>query len=116
MRRMLDPKEAGGNEKLYCHCIEFYNSSNSKGGRIVINYYSKKKDKYTYDTLNKEFDSIKRIACNGFIHDGNNYFTAFYLVKASNEIHVYYNDTVKYMFSMQHLYHFNFEDNVSEVI
>ena len=119
MRRMLDPKElgGGGDEKLYCHCIEFDLFSN-RGGHIVINYYSKKKDKYTYNTLNNEFDSIKKFACNGFIHHDKDYYPAIYLVKSSNDINAYYyyKTTDRYIFDLQNLNQFQFTDNVYEVI
>lgn len=122
MRRMLDPKEVGGgggggDEKLYCHCIKFYNSNN-KGGLIVINYYSKKKDKYTYNTINKEFDINKKFACNGYIHIGNDYYPAIYIVQSSNDINAYYyyKDTDRYIFDFQNLNAFQFTDNVYEVI
>ena len=123
MRRMLDPKEAGGgggNEKLYCHFIKFSSDSNSKGGNIMLNYYSKKKDKFTYDTFKKEFDKNKNLGCSGYIHDGDNYFTPFYLQLASNgpftEINVRYYDSVRNMYALTGIHWFNFEDNVSEVI
>ena len=121
MRRMLDPKEVGGggDAKLYCHCIYIYNSSNSKGGRIVLNYYSKKRDKFTYDTFKDEFDQNKQVACNGYIHDGDNYFTVFYLQLSTSgpfeEIYVRYMDTVHYIFDLRALNSFNLQDNVSEV-
>ena len=121
MRRMLDPKEVGGgNEKLYCHCISFENDSNNKGGYIILNYYSKKKDKFTYETFRKEFDEDKHLACNGFVHDGNNYFTALYLQLAkkgvSEEIHVRYLDTARNIYDLTYIYWYTFRDNVSEVI
>ena len=122
MRRMLDPKEVGGggDAKLYCHCIGFSSDSNSKGGYIMLNYYSKKKDKFTYETFKKEFDANKHLACNGFVHDGNNYFTASYLQLAKNgvftEINVRYLDTVRNIYDLTGIYWFSFGDNVSEVI
>ena len=122
MRRMLDPKEAGGggDEKLYCHFIRFSKDSNSKGGNIMLNYYSKKKDKFTYDTFKAEFDKNKQLACSGYIHDGNNYFTPFYIQLSSNgvipEINVRYHDSVRNMYDLTAIHWFNFGDNVSEVI
>ena len=122
MRRMLDPKEAGGggDEKLYCHCISFVNDSNSKGGYIMLNYYSKKQDKFTYGTFKKEFDENKQLACSGYIHDGDNFFTPFYIMLISNgvsaDINVKYFDAVKNMYTQTGIYWFTFKDKVSEVI
>ena len=123
MRRMLDPKElggGGGDEKLYCHCIIFANDNNSKGGNIILNYYSKKKDMFTYNTFKKEFDENKHVACRGYIHDGNNFFTPFYIQLAtkgsSTEINVRYFDSVRNMYDLTGIYWFSFEDHVSEVI
>lgn len=85
----------------------------------MLNYYSKKKDMFTYDTFKKEFDTNKHLACNGFVHDGNNYFTALYLqVEKSgpfNEIYVRYLDTARNIYALTRLNGFIFGDNVSEV-
>ena len=123
MRRMLDPKElggGGGDEKLYCHCISFVSDNNSKGGYIIFNYYSKKKDKFTYDTFKKEFDKNKHVACSGYIHDGDNFFTAFYIKLASDspfaDINVQYYDSVKHLYDLHAIHYYTFEDYVSEVI
>ena len=37
MRRMLDPKEAGGDVKLYCHRIKLTSTPNNM---ITLNYFS----------------------------------------------------------------------------
>ena len=119
MRRMLDPKEVGGgggDEKLYCHFISFVNDNNRKGGYITLNYYSKKKDKFTYNTLKKEFSGNKEVACSGYIHDGNNYFTVFYLFLSNGDIYVKYSDTASNLYNNTGIYWFSFSDNVSEVI
>ena len=123
MRRMLDPKEVGGgggDEKLYCHYICFLSDSNSKGGYVGLNYYSKKKDKFTYETFKKEFDKNKHLACSGYINDGDNYFTALYIQLGTNgpftEINVRYLDTARNMYDLTGIHWFNFSDNVSEVI
>ena len=118
MRRMLDPKElgGGGDEKLYCHYISFVNDSNHKGGYIVLNYYSKKKDKFTYDTFKKEFNDNKNVACSGYIHDGDNYFTPFYLMLSKGDIYVKYSDIVNNLYTLTGIYWFTFRDSVSEVI
>lgn len=115
MRRMLDPKEVGGGgeEKLYLHCISFQNDNNRKGGYIILNYYSKKKDNFTYDTFKKEFDQNKHVACNGYIHDGDNYFTALYIFLSKNDIYVKYNDIIQNMYNNTGIYWFSFNDNVS---
>ena len=122
MRRMLDPKEVGGggDEKLYCHYISFIKDSNKKGGYITLNYYSKKKDKFTYDTFKKEFDQNKQLACSGYINDGNNFFTPIYIKLASSgpfqDINVRYYDSVRHMYDLTAIHWFSFGDNVSEVI
>ena len=107
-------------EKLYCHCISFVKDSNRKGGYIILNYYSKKKDKFTYNTFKNEFDENKHVACSGYIHDATNYFTTFYIQLASNgvssDIYVRYNDAVNNMYALTSILSFNFEDYVSEVI
>ena len=119
MRRMLDPKEVGGgggDEKLYRHCVSFEKDSNRKGGYITFNYYSKKKDKFTYDTFKEEFDQNKHVACSGYIEDGNNFFTTFYIQLELADIKVRYYDAVNHMYAMTNIGWFNFEDHVSEVI
>lgn len=122
MRRMLDPKElggGGGNEKLYRHCISIHNDSNQKGGYIMLNYYSKKKDRFTYETFKKEFSKDRNVACSGYIHDGDNFFTAFYLQLSKSgpftEIYVRYYDAIRHLYDLLRLNSFIFEDNVSEV-
>ena len=122
MRRMLDPKEVGGgggDEKLYCHCISFRNDGTNKGGYIMLNYYSKKKDKFTYATFKNEFSNDKHVACSGYIQNGDNYFTALYLQLAANgpytEINALYNDAVRNRYDLCALKSFLFEDYISEV-
>ncbi len=118
MRRMLDPTKigTGGDEKLYCHYISFVSDSNNKGGYITLNYYSKKKDKFTYEKFKKEFDENKHLACNGYIHDGDNYFPPFYLLLSKGDIFVKYNDTAHNTYKSTGIYWFIFGDNVSELI
>ena len=110
----------GSSEKLYCHSIAFASDSNSKGGYIMLNYYSKKKDKFTYNTFKKEFDKNKQLACSGYIHDGDKFFTPLYIQLASNgpftEINVRYFDSVRNMYDLTGIHWFSFGDNVSEVI
>ena len=124
MRRMLDPKTigggggGGGDEKLYRHCIYFNDGSNSKGGKITLDYYSKKKDRFTYETFKKEFSDNRHVACGGYIHDGDNYFTVFYLELSGNpfiEIYARYMDTVHNIFNLTKIINFTLQDSVSEV-
>ena len=86
----------------------------------MLNYYSTKKDKFTYNTFMNEFDENKHVACSGYIHDATNYFTTFYIQLSSNgfssDIYVRYNDAVNNMYALTSIVSFNFEDNVSEVI
>ena len=63
MRRMLDPKEAGGSINLYCHTITI---SKPSEGYIVFNYYTAKSEQFTIYTLPAELNN-KYISCNGNI-------------------------------------------------
>ena len=62
MRRMLDPKEAGGSEQ-YCHFIEIHSND---GGEIYFNYYSTDKTKLTKETIVSAIKD-KRLICNGYV-------------------------------------------------
>ena len=111
----------GGDGKLYCHCLDFQNPSSDKGGRIILNYYSKKKDAFKYDTFKNEFSGDKHVACNGFIEDGSkNFRTPFYIKIAPRGTHedlfVLYFNPDKFIYDYSPLYLFTVIDSVSEVI
>ena len=63
MRRMLDPKEAGGSVKLYCHFIDV---STKDGEQIGFNYTSTDETKSTKETI---FSALKdkKLICTGYV-------------------------------------------------
>ena len=63
MRRMLDPKEAGGSVKQYCHFIDI---GTKDGEQICFNYISTDETKSTKETI---FSAIKdkKLICNGYV-------------------------------------------------
>ena len=63
MRRMLDPKEAGGSVKLYNHFIEIRPND---GGEIYFSYSSTDKTKLTAATIVSAIKG-KRLICNGYV-------------------------------------------------
>ena len=72
MRRMLDPKEAGGRDNLYLHCITLLeiNPDNT----IAVNFYSKNNEKVnTIESLNKYLLGASLVVCNAFIQFGDHY-------------------------------------------
>lgn len=71
--------KGGGDEKLYCHCINFQRPTNEKGGRLMFNYFCKKQDKFTYETFKALFTKDIRIACSGIVIDGSDYLNAFFI-------------------------------------
>ena len=64
MRRMLDPKEAGGGK--YAHYIRLRNGKTN----LVLNYISSRAEEYTVATLRAdlttETGTLKKIVCNGY--------------------------------------------------
>lgn len=114
----------GGDEKLYCHCISFKRPSPDKGGCVVLNYFCKKQDKFTYNTFKALFTKDINIACNGNIFDYSNadnrkILNAFYIVLrprgAHEDLFVVYQDTNR-SYEYAPIYTWTFEDFVSEVI
>ena len=64
MRRMLDPKEAGGSVKLYNHFIEV---NPNDGGEIYFNYISTDATKFTKATIIKAIEG-KALICGGYVN------------------------------------------------
>ena len=63
MRRMLDPKEAGGSVKLYSHCIEI---GTKDGEQICFNYTSTDETKLNEKTILSALKD-KKLICNGYV-------------------------------------------------
>ena len=61
MRRMLDPKEAGGNNKIYLHCIQLYGGGI---GNIFVSCYTTNAEKFTISSFT-EFMKDKMLPCTG---------------------------------------------------
>ena len=121
MRRMLDPKEAGGNTaKLYKHTITFWSSSY---GTVYLTIYNTSIEQITSESkLKPAMINFGDALASGYIKNGNVYFTVSY---------AYWNDRDKKVratgyrvnsegqmttFSTDLDYHFSsIEDNVKEV-
>ena len=64
MRRMLDPKEAGGgSNKIYLHCIQLYGAG---FGNIFTSFYTTNPEPFTMP-LFQEFMKGKTLPCSGKI-------------------------------------------------
>ena len=78
MRRMLDPKEAGGggeDKKLYCHLIRI---GPKDGGEIYFNYTSTDETKLTKETIFPAIKS-KNLICTGYVKINDSAKTLEYL-------------------------------------
>ena len=84
MRRMLDPKEAGGSVKQYCHFIEI---DSNDGSEIYCNYYSKDKTKLTTATIVSAIKG-KRLICNGYVKINGNAKNLEFIYVVGNELAV----------------------------
>ena len=72
MRRMLDPKEAGGN-KLYKHTITFWSSSY---GTVYLTIYNTSNEQITSESkLRPAMTNFGDALASGYITDGAVYFT-----------------------------------------
>ena len=80
MRRMLDPKEAGGGEQ-YCHFIEII----SNDGEIYFNYYSTDKTNLTTATIVSAIKG-KRLICNGYVKINGSGKTPEFIYVVGNEL------------------------------
>ena len=121
MRRMLDPKEAGGSTaKLYKHTISAFSSTYGSIQMTLYNYSD-----VAIDSAKKITDTIKsigKVVATGYLKNNDtvyNVYSVIYL-PASNAAYVngYRIDTtggnVKTS-SMELDYHFSFDDEVSAV-
>ena len=76
MRRMLDPKETGGGNKLYKHTITFWSSSY---GTVYLTIYNTSNEQITKESkLKPVMINYGDALASGYITDGNVYFTVAY--------------------------------------
>lgn len=119
MRRMLDPKEAGGNTaKLYKHHVSVSSSSYGKVEITIYNYNDVVIDSET--KLENAMESIGRVVATGFLKNGSSVYNVY---------SVFFNYSDKKAYAIGYMssgntsttsialdYHFNsFSDNVKEV-
>ena len=72
MRRMLDPKELGGGDNLYLHCVTL--SEINPDATIAVNFYSKNNENVnTIELLNKYLVGAHGVVCNGYKKVGDHY-------------------------------------------
>ena len=121
MRRMLDPKEAGGNTaKLYKHMIRFWSSTY---GTIYLTIYNTSIEQITSESkLKPAMANFGDALASGYIKNGNVYFTVSYAYLEDRDKKVkalgYRVNSEGQMtnFSVDLDYHFStIEDNVKEV-
>ena len=84
MRRKLDPKEAGGSVKQYCHFIRI---GPKDGGEIFFNYTSTDGTKLTKETIVSALNG-KSIICQGYVEVNDSAKTPEYIYAFNNEISV----------------------------
>ena len=122
MRRMLDPKEAGGGgNKLYKHTINCYSSTY---GSIYLTIYNKSIEQINSASKFKNaILSIGSVIATGYIKYGNNVYNVYYsrFSESDNKVIAFgyrinnegkmveYSNFIDNKFS-------TFEDDVSEVI
>ena len=76
MRRMLDPKEAGGGNKLYKHTINCYSSTY---GSVYLTIYNKSIENINSASKFKDaMLSIGSVTATGYIKYGNNIYNVYY--------------------------------------
>ena len=77
MRRMLDPKEAGGSNKLYKHTINCYSSTY---GSVYLTIYNKSIEQINSASKFKNaILSIGSVIATGYIKYANNVYNVYYL-------------------------------------
>ena len=77
MRRMLDPKEAGGSVKLYKHTINCYSSTY---GRVYLTIYNKSIEQINSAPKFKDaILNIGRVIATGYIKYENNVYNVYCL-------------------------------------
>ena len=91
MRRMLDPKEAGGSDKTYIHSVSI--ASNSY--YIYINIYSNSNTQLTFSTFKALLSHYGMVICTGFYKTSTAYGIATNVrYDKSNKLNrLYYFDT-----------------------
>ena len=90
MRRMLDPKEAGGGaKKLYKHTIAV---SSSSYGNVRITFYNYNDVAVNSKTkLETAMQSIGEMTATGYIKNGSSVYTAFSVFSDPGNKRVYVN-------------------------
>ena len=115
MRRMLDPKEAGGGGKLYNHSISI--SSNSY--HIYINIYSNSNTQLTFNTFKELMSQYGSVICTGFYKTSKTYgiSTIVRYDKSDKLNNLYYFDPqAGYEKSIIITSDSSFSDRVSEIV
>ena len=76
MRRMLDPKEVGGNSaKLYKHTITFWSSTY---GTVYLTIYNTSNEQITSESkLKPAMTNFGDAMASGYISDGQTYFNVY---------------------------------------
>ena len=84
MRRMLDPKEAGGGaKKLYKHTINFWSSTY---GTVYLTIYNTSNEKITSESkLKLAMEKFGDAMASGYISDGQVYFNVFYAYRSASD-------------------------------
>ena len=75
MRRMLDPKEAGGNSTLYCHNIRVQGSNSQE---VSLDLYTKSETAFTNSSF-LEYMQGKRMSCSGRILRNEKFYNACFI-------------------------------------
>ena len=113
MRRMLDPKEVGGDVNLYCHRIKLTDTPNNM---ITLNYFSTSDVPFTRSSFEKKIVD-HHLPCSGAITSRISgtkvkYIAAYLYISSNNSISCYVinidNGTNDYF----NLDSFNFYDDV----
>ena len=114
MRRMLDPKEAGGSGKTYIHSVSI--AANSY--HIYINIYSNSSTQLTFSTFKELLSHYGNVVCTGFYKTSKTYGIATYVLydKSDKLNRLYYFDTqAKFETSTIISSDSSFRDAVSEI-
>ena len=86
MRRMLDPKEAGGGGNLYHHALRIKGSSRED---IVFDIYNKQSEQFTFATLKTALIDTQ-VSCSGYRWQDSKmwHVSRLYLANHNTDIHV----------------------------
>ena len=120
MRRMLDPKEAGGNTaKLYKHTIKFWSSTY---GSVYLTIYNTSNEQINSESkLKAAMETFGDSIASGYISNGNVYFNVFHAKRnaSDNKIRAIgygiKSDGNMTTWAIDLDYHFSIEDEVKEV-